>query len=174
LNNYYEEIVPQEVDWEDVQRFTYKPATETSPAEGARLQDDMKWSIWSLKVHLDSLEARHRWEMEHPGNNMDFTKGVLAEMQESEPDFKAAGDKFFEMKVKLEWGTVVLLARKRLKQLDPSGRTADSGTAGDETKGDETGGVGTSGNGTNSDGTISDGGVDFDQALEQSVALKLA
>lgn len=67
-----------------------------------------------------TFSALHGWQEAHPerisrdkGGPGDLVDEMFDEMLEAEPEWKKEGDKWMEKVVEVEWGSYILMARRR-------------------------------------------------------------
>ncbi|RDW58162.1 putative trans-aconitate 3-methyltransferase [Coleophoma cylindrospora] len=121
LRDRYRDIHPPKDMFEDVQRVEYEPNAPgtTSGAFGDRLM----WTTLSLKQvmgYTRTFSAFHRWREAHAenvareeGGEGDIVDEMVEEMLRVEPDWMTMGEEWPALEVENEWGSVILLARKR-------------------------------------------------------------
>jgi len=121
LRDRYKVIVPPEKDWEDVKRIEYEPGTN-GPNTGSLGEKLMyrRLKLGEMEGYAWTFSAYHGWQEAHPekrsraeGGEGDVVDEMLDEMLEVEPDWKANGGKWRDFEVDTEWGTIILLARKK-------------------------------------------------------------
>lgn len=111
----YRVIKPDEYGWRDLQRIEYEPGVEGSKAEEGALVMTKRLSVEECKRYVRTWSAYHGWLEEHPdkqprdkGGEGDIFDQIFDEIAEKVPEFR---DEKFE--VDIEWGTVLIMARKR-------------------------------------------------------------
>lgn len=140
LRDLYRGIVPPEEEWEDVKRWEYNPVllgegdsaesrsgkevesggeNDVENASGKRIMYTTM-TLGELEGYIRTFSAYYRWLEAHPGRAPksegglgDVVDEVMHALLEAEPKWKSKGDKWRDVSVETEWGSVVLLARKR-------------------------------------------------------------
>lgn len=121
LRERYAAIVPPDKDWEDVKRVEYEPGTEgpNSGTLGERLMYK-NLTLGALEGYGRTFSAFHAWQEAHPdkkskmeGGSGDIVDEMFDAMREAEPDWQEMGENWRDKTVEVEWGSIVLLARKR-------------------------------------------------------------
>lgn len=113
-NDLYREIVSPEADWEDVQRLEYHPGSNgVHSGTGTRFLH-RKMLLGDVMEYVRTWSAAVNWAEQHPERRA-RSKGAEGDVVDDMFDaMKAVEDDWTEEKeVDLEWGTVLLLARKR-------------------------------------------------------------
>ncbi|KAL3428488.1 ubie coq5 [Phlyctema vagabunda] len=114
-------IVPPEELYEDVQRVEYEP-NAVGTAEGSFGERIMykTLKLGEVEGYTRTFSAFHGWQEAHPdkisrakGGEGDLVDEMLDEMLEAEPEWKAQGDAWRDFEVETEWGSAILLARKK-------------------------------------------------------------
>lgn len=120
LRNLYHDILPPESDWEDVQRIEYQPDTKGKASGKGEVLMQKKLKLGELEGYVRTFSSFHNWAVANPerksrkdGGEGDIVDELFDKMIEVEPDWKAQGDKWREYEAINEWGSVILLARKR-------------------------------------------------------------
>ncbi|KAF2455104.1 S-adenosyl-L-methionine-dependent methyltransferase [Lineolata rhizophorae] len=99
----------------DVQRVEYEPGTKgPNSGEGTKFLS-RRLQIGQVKDYMRTWSAYHGWKEAHPGvkkrgdgGEGDVVDKMFDEMMEVEPDW--AGE---EQEIEVEWGTGILLARRK-------------------------------------------------------------
>ena len=141
LRDLYRGIVPPEENWGDVKRWEYSPVllgegesaesrsekemengvseNEGEYADGERIMYTTM-TLGELEGYIRTFSAYYRWLEAHPGSvskakggQGDVVDEVMQALLEAEPKWKAKGDKWRDVSVETEWGSVVLLARRK-------------------------------------------------------------
>jgi len=120
LRDLYRDIVPPEDVFTDVQRLEYEPGTQgTGSGKGERLMWK-RLKLGEMEGYLRTFSAYHSWQEAHPdeqsrakGGKGDVVDRLFDEMLEVEPEWKAKGESWRDFEVESEWGSIILLARKK-------------------------------------------------------------
>jgi len=108
-------IRPPEEIFEDVQRVEYEPGTEgKGSGEGTRFVE-RRMKVGEAKAYLRTWSSTHGWMEANPGRTMraeggpgDIVDEIWGEMVEADPALKDD-----DLEVDVEWGTGLLMARKK-------------------------------------------------------------
>jgi len=121
LRDKYRTIIPPEANFEDVTRLEYEPRTqgdETEPLGERIMYKTMK--LGEMEGYARTFSAYYRWQAEHPdqkakakGGQGDIVDEMFEKMLEVEPEWRKAGAEWRDIEVESEWGSVILLARKK-------------------------------------------------------------
>jgi SAM-dependent methyltransferase len=121
LRDLYKDIHPPEDLFADVERILYEPGTN-GPSSGT-LGDRMMFettTLGAMMAYVRTFSAYHNWAEAYPerkprkdGGKGDIVDDMFDEMLEAEPSWKKEGDKWMEKEVETEWGSVILMARKK-------------------------------------------------------------
>ena len=112
IDGYYKHIIPPEQFWEDVKRVEYRPALAGQQAEGKKLMSG-RMKIRDLRNYVQTWSAYHKWEEKNPGVTFNVLDMLFEEMRDTEEAWKDSKWVFYEDEVEVEWGTVLLMARRR-------------------------------------------------------------
>jgi trans-aconitate 3-methyltransferase len=120
LRDRYQAIVPPPEDWLDVERIEYEPSTKgRGSGEGVVLMHK-KAKLGEIEGYTRTFSSYHNWMAEHneqkakkDGGEGDIVDEMFAKILEAEPEWKAEGERWRDIEVENEWGSVILLARKR-------------------------------------------------------------
>jgi len=120
LRDLYRAIVPPKQDWEDIQRVEYQPKTEGKGSGEGEVLMEKKLKLGEVEGYLRTFSSFHTWASEHPerkprkdGGEGDIVDEMFDEMLEAEPDWRAKGENWRDFEVENEWGSIILLARKK-------------------------------------------------------------
>lgn len=122
-----EEMQPPESDWEDVRWGRYEPeglgevgsvAGEGDEASRWRLTKGMK--LGEFEAYTRTWSAYSGWRDAFPqrksraeGGDGDVVDVMFDEVRDLVQEWKALGERWREAEVECDWGTVLLLARRR-------------------------------------------------------------
>ena len=121
LRGRYAAIVPPDEDWKDVTRVEYEPGTKgpKSGTLGERLMYKTL-TLGAVEGYARTFSAYHGWQEAHPdkksraeGGSGDIVDEMFDVMREAEPDWQELGENWRDKTVEVEWGSIILLARKR-------------------------------------------------------------
>jgi SAM-dependent methyltransferase len=120
LKDKYRSIVPPEADFEDIRRLEYEPGTQgvgTGPLGERVMYKTMK--LGEMEGYVRTFSAYYRWQAAHPDQNAKAKGGqgdIVDEMFEKMlevPEWENVEAEWRDVEVESEWGSVILLARKK-------------------------------------------------------------
>lgn len=108
-------IQPPELDWEDLQHSEYEPGGKDSRSDSSKpkLVMSKKLTLAECKEYIKTFSAYHAWREAHPEADReggDILDEMFDKMIQAEESWKPAG---LDTEVEIEWGSALLLARKR-------------------------------------------------------------
>lgn len=121
MMNRFRPIVPPEDQFEAVQRLEYQPDVK-GPNSGTLGE---RWlfkrvKLGELEGFVRTYSSYHSWQLAHPGQQSRATGGdgdvvdvMFDKMLEAEPKWQKRGANWRDIEVETEWGTIILLARKK-------------------------------------------------------------
>ena len=119
LRDKLREIQPPQSEWKDVERIEYEPGLQ---GKGSGKGDPLmfkKLKLGEVEAYVRTFSAYWNWIAEHPerkprkdGGKGDIVDEMFDVMVDGEPEWKKAGDKWRDIEVENEWGSVILLARR--------------------------------------------------------------
>ncbi|KAI9799403.1 MAG: hypothetical protein M1833_004103 [Piccolia ochrophora] len=119
VQNKYRDIVPPAENWESVQRLEYEPGTYGPSSGEGDLFLSKKMTLRDCKSYIRTWSAFHAWVEAHPGvkkaedgGRGDVVDEMFDKMVDAEDDWQQA-DRWPELEVRVEWGSGLLLARRR-------------------------------------------------------------
>jgi SAM-dependent methyltransferase len=122
LRDKYRDIVPPESEWEDVRRVEYEPGTKGSGSgEGVCLMS-RRLKLGEMEGYARTFSSFHNWvnaeenkgrRARKDGGEGDIVDEMFDRMREVEPEWREKGDKWRDLEVESEWGSVILLARRK-------------------------------------------------------------
>ena len=120
LRDKYKDILPPEDIFEDVERIEYEPGTDgANTGIGDRLMSK-KLNLGEMEGYARTFSSYHGWQEAHPeqksralGGQGDVVDEMFDEMLKLEPEWQANGENWRDFMVESEWGSAVLLARKK-------------------------------------------------------------
>lgn len=111
-------VAPPESDWVDVQRLEHEPQEEAKDERSAWLVRSMK--LGEVEAYTRTFSCYNGWREAHPdsksradGGEGDVIDIMWDHMIEVVPEWKAMGDRWKEVDVVSDWGTYLLMARRR-------------------------------------------------------------
>jgi len=120
LRELYREIVPPKADWEQVQRIEYQPKCEGKASGDGEVLMRGRMKLGEMEGYLRTFSAYHSWMSAHEGvkalkdgGEGDIADELFKKMLEAEPDWRAKGDAWRDIEVENEWGSVILLAKRK-------------------------------------------------------------
>jgi len=114
-------VVPPETDFTDITRLEYEPGTDgpNSGMLGERLMYKTM-TLGEMEGYVRTFSSYANWAEAHPdrrpkaeGGPGDVVDRMFEAMLEAEPDWKKEGENWRNKTVECEWGTIILMARKR-------------------------------------------------------------
>ncbi len=121
LRDLFRAIVPPETYFEDVQRREYEPKIQDSETvdQGERVMYKTM-NLGEMEGYTRTFSAYYRWQAAHPdqkskaeGGKGDVIDEMFEEILKVEPEWKNQGDEWRDIEAESEWGSVILLARKK-------------------------------------------------------------
>ncbi|KAI1386627.1 S-adenosyl-L-methionine-dependent methyltransferase [Hypoxylon trugodes] len=106
-----------EADWEDVKRLEHEPGEEGS--------EEVRWLRKTMKLgevegYLRTFSCFSSWKEAHPdvksradGGEGDILDIMWDHMIDAVPEWKAMGERWREIEVLNDWGTYILMGRRR-------------------------------------------------------------
>lgn len=112
-------IKPPTSEWEDIQRIEYEPATDGPRRGKGTMFVNQRMKLGECMAYIRTWSSFHGWQEKHPqmkkredGGKGDVVDEMFDEMVEAEEDWKREDD-WREKEVDIEWGTGLLIARRR-------------------------------------------------------------
>ncbi|KAI2783568.1 S-adenosyl-L-methionine-dependent methyltransferase [Daldinia loculata] len=117
LRNLLRSVQPPEADWVDVTRLEHEPGEEGT--------DETRWLRKKMKLgevegYVRTFSCFIGWKEAHPeaksradGGDGDILDIMWDHMVDSVPEWKAMGERWREAEVENDWGTYILMARRR-------------------------------------------------------------
>jgi trans-aconitate 3-methyltransferase len=114
LRDLYKDIVPPGEEWEGVERVEYEPGTEGKGSGSGRgeLLMQRRLKLGEVEGYLRTFSAYHNWVDKNEGVK-DIGDKMFERMLEVEPEWRAQGEGWRDFEVENEWGSVILMARKK-------------------------------------------------------------
>ncbi|PMD47189.1 S-adenosyl-L-methionine-dependent methyltransferase [Hyaloscypha variabilis F] len=122
LRDLYRVVVPPEGEWEDVTRVEYEPGTKGVGSGVGEVLMRGRMKLGEAEGYLRTFSAFHNWAADGKnkgrvkkaeGGDGDIVDELFEEMRRVEPEWEAAGEKWRDVEVENEWGSVILLARRK-------------------------------------------------------------
>jgi hypothetical protein len=114
------DIIPPENDWSDVIRHEYEPGTRGKGSGVGELLMQKTLNLGEMEGYVRTFSAFHNWVADHPdkkarkdGGDGDIVDEMFDRMLEVEPEWAANGDNWRDFELENEWGSAILLARKK-------------------------------------------------------------
>lgn len=112
-------IQPPTSDWEDIQRIEYEPGLKGPRSGQGTLFVSKRMTLKECMAYIRTWSAFHGWQEKHPdmkrkedGGNGDVVDELFEVMVNTEEDWQKDED-WREKEVEIEWGSGLLLARRR-------------------------------------------------------------
>jgi SAM-dependent methyltransferase len=113
-------IKPPTEDWDDIERIEYEPGLNGPKSGVGTCFMDKRMTLGQNMDYIRTWSAYHGWSERYPdqkpknkGGSGDLVDEMFEKMVESEEDWKKEGEAWKDKVVDVEWGTALLLARKR-------------------------------------------------------------
>ena len=120
LRDRYHAIVPPPEDWQDIERIEYEPSTKGSGCGEGTVLMHKRAKLGEMEGYIRTFSAYHNWMAQHMNEKAkkddgegDIVDEMFEKMVEAELEWKAQGGNWRDFEVENEWGTVILLARKK-------------------------------------------------------------
>ncbi|KAI1481922.1 S-adenosyl-L-methionine-dependent methyltransferase [Daldinia eschscholtzii] len=117
LRDLLRSVHPPDSDWKEVTRLEHEPGEEGT--------DETRWMCKKMKLgevegYLKTFSAYNGWKEAHPevksreeGGEGDVLDIMWDHMVDAVPEWKAMGEQWREVEVENDWGTYILMARRR-------------------------------------------------------------
>ena len=122
LRNLLREVVPPETEWEGVQRVEYEPdlgGKGKGKGNGEVLMQ-RRLRLGEVEGYVRTFSAYWNWMGANPGvrsraegGEGDVVDEMFEEMRGVDPEWEGKGEGWREVEVENEWGSVILMARRR-------------------------------------------------------------
>jgi trans-aconitate 3-methyltransferase len=120
VQNKLRAIKPPTEDWDDIQRIEYEPGTNGPKSGEGTCFMDKQMTLGQNMDYIRTWSAYHGWQEKHPdqkpknkGGSGDLIDEMFEKMLESEEELRKEGDAWKDKMVDVEWGTALILARKK-------------------------------------------------------------
>lgn len=119
LRDLLRSVVPPAADWADVRRLLHEPGA-AAPGEEAAAWQRKTMKLGEVEAYTRTFSCYHGWVEAHPdaksradGGPGDVVDVMWDHMRDAVPAWKAAGAQWREIEVVSDWGTYILMARRR-------------------------------------------------------------
>jgi len=112
LRDLYRDIKPPTNEWEEVQRIEYEPGTNGKGSGEGELLMAKRLKLGEVEGYARTFSSYHNWKTNNK-DKKDLVDVMFEEMIEKEPEWKKQGENWRDFEVEVEWGSVILLARKK-------------------------------------------------------------
>jgi SAM-dependent methyltransferase len=121
VRNLLRDVEPPSTEWSDVERILFDIDADAAEIPSS----DVAWmtkqiSLGSFESYVRTYSALQGWKDAHPekksladGGSGDLVDMLMAQLVESEPEWRELGRKWPDAQVTTVWGTYILLARRR-------------------------------------------------------------
>ncbi len=120
LIDLYRSIEPPEEWFDGFERREYEPIAAAKGKGADEVMIEKEVTLAELGNYVRTFSAYHNWAEKHPDRKAkqddgegDVVDDMFEEMLEAEPEWKVKGHQWAEINVKIEWGSVILMARKK-------------------------------------------------------------
>jgi SAM-dependent methyltransferase len=120
VQNKLRDIQPPHETWEDIRRIEYEPRARGPRSGEGHLLLERRMKLGDVEEYVRTWSSVHNWLQDHPeakrakeGGMGDVVDEMFERMVEEEEEWKQAKSSWKEKYVDIEWGSGVLLARKR-------------------------------------------------------------
>jgi SAM-dependent methyltransferase len=120
VQNKLRDIQPPGETWGDIQRLEYEPRTQGPRSGNGYLLLAKRMKLGDVEEYVRTWSSVHNWKQDHPeakrtkeGGVGDVVDEMFERMVEVEEEWKQATPNWREKEVEVEWGSGVLLARKK-------------------------------------------------------------
>ncbi len=111
-------VTPPEHDWADVRRLEHEPGEQVADEAACWLRKRMK--LGEVERYTRTFSSYTGWKEAYPeipsreeGGEGDVLDIMWDQMIDTMPEWKAQGERWREIEVDNDWGTYILLARRR-------------------------------------------------------------
>ncbi|KAI4118022.1 MAG: hypothetical protein LQ345_001858 [Seirophora villosa] len=118
VQNKLRDIDPPPDEWEDVQRIEYEPDTKGARSGTGTMFLSKRITLGDCMRYIRTWSSFHAWQEAHPaaqsrqqGGNGDVVDDMFNAMRSEETSWQVGA--WEDKEVEIEWGTGLLLARKR-------------------------------------------------------------
>lgn len=119
VENKMRDIHPPTSEWEEIQRIEYEPDTKGPKSGEGTIFMSRNITLGVCMEYIRTWSSFHAWQEKHPGlkKRLEGGKGDVVDdlfdaMVAVEPDWQQS-EKWQEKEVIIEWGSGLVLARKR-------------------------------------------------------------
>lgn len=118
IQNYLRDIKPPQAEW-DVERREHDPMALGSDSDGVGFVMQKRMTVAMNMEYIRTWSSYHGWKDAHPdrlaistGGEGDVVDDLFENIRRVEPDWENHQD-LQDMEVEIEWGTALILARRR-------------------------------------------------------------
>lgn len=118
VQNKLRDIQPPLKEWEDIRRIEYEPGTKGPRTGEGTMFLSRKMQLGECMDYVRTWSSFSAWQDKHPdqkkrdaGGDGDVVDKMFDEMKSAEPDWQE--ETWKEKEVEIEWGSALLLARKK-------------------------------------------------------------
>jgi hypothetical protein len=120
LREKYRAVIPPEEEWEEIERIEYEPGTKGKGSGEGELLMEKRLKLGEMEGYARTFSSYHNWMAGHEGvksredgGEGDIVDEMFDKMLEAEPEWRAMGERWRDFEVESEWGSVILLARRK-------------------------------------------------------------
>jgi hypothetical protein len=120
LRDRYHAIVPPSEDWEAVERVEYEPSTSGKGSGEGEVLMAKRLKLGEMEGYVRTFSSYHNWMAAHEGvksrkdgGDGDIVDEMFDSILKAEPEWRAKGEAWREFEVECEWGSVILLGRRK-------------------------------------------------------------
>lgn len=120
LRDLYRDIIPPGEEWGDVERKMYEPGLEGRGSGRGEVLMCKRLRLGEVEGYARTFSSFHNWRVKHPEEKRrdeegegDIIDRMFGEMVQSEPEWKEQGERWRDFEVENEWGSVILLAKRK-------------------------------------------------------------
>ncbi|KXJ88205.1 methyltransferase-like protein [Microdochium bolleyi] len=118
LRDLLRSVKPPTEEWEDITRLEHEPGAQGDPEEAVWQKKTMK--LGEVEGYTRTFSCFTAWKEGNPdsvarkdGGEGDIIDVMWDEMVAAVPEWKAMGERWREAEVESDWGTYIILARRR-------------------------------------------------------------
>jgi trans-aconitate 3-methyltransferase len=118
VQNFLRNIKPPQGEWE-VERHEYDPDSTTPISKEGRFIMEKRMTVAMNMEYMRTWSSYHGWQQAHPdkkaknaGGKGDVVDELFEEIKKTEPTWNSE-DNWLDKEVDIEWGTALVLARKK-------------------------------------------------------------
>lgn len=118
LRDLLRSVVPPESDWKDVERLEHEPGEKGQEEKVAWQTKNMR--LGEIEAYTRTFSCYNGWKRAYPdsksraeGGKGDVVDVMWDHMLDAVPEWKALGENWKDAEVVSDWGTYILMARRR-------------------------------------------------------------